>query len=41
MHAKENDDNRRYTIPLFLGDNLSKSLIVTKILYLFSFALKI
>ena len=29
MHAKANDDKRRNTIPLFLGDNLFKNLADT------------
>ena len=35
MHAKENDDNKRYTIPLFLGDNLSNPFMNTTALLFF------
>lgn len=29
MHANENDDSRRNTMPLLRGDNLSRNLMVT------------
>jgi hypothetical protein len=37
MQAKENDDKRRYTIPLLRGDNLSKNLTVTACFSLLNF----
>jgi len=41
MQAKENDDRRRYIMPLFLGDNLLRKLIVTAVLFSKSSAIKI
>jgi len=41
MQAKENDDRRRYIMPLFLGDNLLRNLIVTAVLFSKSSAIKI
>ena len=41
MHAKANDDKRRYTIPLFLGVSLFKNPIVTTFLFSESSATKI